>query len=68
MAIQGTITREHTVWCGICSNLEQFGETTKHATRRAARKSGWKFTRKYGWVCYRDHTEIMKTIRRRAHG
>lgn len=48
---KGEITREHTVWCGLCVCWMQRAVRTKTAMAHCARKLGWVFTRKNGWVC-----------------
>lgn len=49
----GKITREHTVWCGVCGNWHQIADERKRVCIRQFRKMGWKNTRDRGWVCNR---------------
>lgn len=48
---RGYVSREHTVWCGICGNWAQLAEPKLPAFRKAVIRMGWKSLRKRGWVC-----------------
>ena len=45
---KGQISRETTVWCGLCSLWN-----TKPGTGNSSwwRREGWRMTREHGWVC-----------------
>lgn len=46
----GSITTEHTVWCGTCEEWEQLNTRTKSQTAREARARGWSKSRGK-WQC-----------------
>jgi hypothetical protein len=48
---RGHITREHTMWCGVCGNWEQVAEPTKGIAAKWFRRAGWKNTKENGWTC-----------------
>ena len=48
---RGYINRQHTIWCGICSNWEQVSEHRKSSAIKAFRGLGWKYTKACGYVC-----------------
>lgn len=50
---RGIITRQHTIWCGICLNWDQRDYHRKHDAERSWRKSGWRNTARFGWLCPR---------------
>jgi hypothetical protein len=55
--VMGRLTAQWTVWCGACSGwLYVSGRTVTDAARSAVR-SGWRKSRKLGWLCPGDHTE-----------
>jgi len=48
---RGYISREHTVWCGVCGNWEQTADGIKKEAERYFRKNGWRYTEENGWTC-----------------
>ena len=48
----GYISRQHTVWCGVCGNWVQVDEQLKKDAIQRFRKLGWSYQGKErGWVC-----------------
>jgi len=47
----GTISTEHTIWCGRCWVWKQESSPTVRAMMEIARKRGWKSMNYYGWCC-----------------
>jgi hypothetical protein len=52
--MNGGITTEKTVWCGLCAEWHQTsasGEPGCGTFLETIRGRGWKRTRKHGWLC-----------------
>lgn len=48
---KGRISREYTVWCGGCVEWQQEGAAKMAHAASTFRSSGWKLTKKRGWLC-----------------
>lgn len=58
--MKGEISREHTIWCGLCAEWWRYAARTKSEMTRYATRSGWKKTKKHGWICPRCVKELEK--------
>jgi hypothetical protein len=47
----GDITREFTVWCGLCSEWHQESAKNQTIAIKIFRRSGWIKTKEHGWIC-----------------
>lgn len=48
---KGYISREHTMWCGLCCHWDQVAEHYMRSAIKYFRDMGWKKTKENGWVC-----------------
>lgn len=64
MMFKGYISRQHTVWCGVCSCWEQVDENRKQDAIKRFRRNGWKQTRQHGWLCH--HCKHLDTTEKKA--
>lgn len=50
MDFEGYISKQYTVWCGVCGNWDQISVNLKKRAIKKWKHAGWKKT-KNGWVC-----------------
>lgn len=48
---KGSISTEHTVWCGDCVKWVQMAIGHMPSFKQAIKKEGWKNTKARGWLC-----------------
>lgn len=53
MPLKGSISIEHTMWCGYpdCNFFDQHSIDTKRDMERIMKSQGWRKTSKFGWLC-----------------
>lgn len=61
----GYITKEFTVECATCANLDTFFVDSFDAAEKMARFHGWSETQQFGWICgdcvqRRKNGEVLK--------
>jgi uncharacterized protein YlaI len=49
--LEGYISKQYTVWCGICGEWEYVDGNNLTQAGKNARKKEWKYTPVHGWVC-----------------
>jgi len=64
MTFKGYISRQHTVWCGVCGCWWQVDEHLKRDAVKRCRRQGWKQTRENGWVCH--HCKNLNATEKKA--
>lgn len=49
--MRGVITKQLTVFCGLCDEWMYLTEVKLKPAHNEAKEKGWKLTRKNGWLC-----------------
>lgn len=51
--MKGKVFIDTTIYCGLGKqeNCEEYVQLSSHKYAQEIRKSGWKRTKEYGWVC-----------------
>lgn len=57
---KGYISRQFTVWCGLCHEWYQESCRTQAQAIAEFKRLGWKNTKEHGWVCS-EHKGTQKT-------
>lgn len=70
---KGYISRQYTVWCGVCGQWDQRDNARDKAhMAKLARRSGWSFSKEHGWRCpncvQAKRTELEKPERVEVRG
>lgn len=48
---KGSIEWEATVWCGCCDQWDYLDGHSQRDAQHAARKRGWRQSKRLGWLC-----------------
>ena len=49
--MRGHISKEHTAWCGRCSDWHQFATSRISEFKKEIQKLGWVQSSTSGWLC-----------------
>lgn len=56
----GYISRQHTVFCGVCGNWDREESELKSKCIKVWKKLGWKLTKDRGWLCPNCYSKLKE--------